>query len=307
MGQTWEDSLLEGSFDGVVFDFVSVKDDHSNDIDEQRFPGRAGSFLSPRARNARRWDIMAVFIEDDYPDNTATDRGMSKLEAALDNGGAPKKFVHPVEGSFMAAPGHFTVMHDAEDRDSGTIQIQLIEHTDGAAGPTKTAKTTPAQANRVASLGFKVLEALSAFQEAVDFVTTNDYVVQVQGAVAAATSVASSLEASFDELSTQAIAAMTSGAISAVDEALETLADFETTEQYDLSATLSAMAGALTELANDLIEQRPTLQEFPVTADTSLLSWAHDFGYDPNEILSLNSFPDPLLIPAGFKVVAYAQ
>lgn len=305
MAQTWEDILLQGSFDGVEFDFVSARDEHSNALDLQSFPGRPGQRVEPRANNGTRIEVLAIFIEDDYPEK------MNDLITALKNGGMPKDFVHPVFGKIKAAPERFVVSHDVEDgRDSGTVHISFQEHTEGSAGPTKTSNTTPAKANKVRSLGDQVLQALSTFQEAVDFITTNDYVVQVQGAVNAATSIADSLEASFEDLSSRAISATTNVGLSQIDDALETLADYETTEQYDLAAALSAMAAALSELAADLVEQKPPLQTFKVVADTNLLQWVFDHYGDPSrvdEVLALNSFPDPLLIPAGFDVVAYAE
>jgi prophage DNA circulation protein len=304
MGQNWEDTLLEGSFDDVTFDFVSAREEHANDLDIQKFPGRPGQRVVGRANSGTRFEIMAVFIEDDYPEV------MNDLIAKLKNGGVPKKFIHPIFGSFQASAERFAVHHDAEDRDSGTIQISFQEHTDGAAGPTKTTNSTPAKANKVRSLGTQVLQALGTFQENVDFITTNDYVVEVEGAVAAAQSTADSLEATGDQLSSTAISSMANSVISKTDDAIETLADYETTEQYDLSAALLAMAAALTELAELLIENRPPLQTFKVVADTNLLQWVFDRYGDPSrvaEVLGLNSFPDPMLIPAGFDVVAYAE
>ncbi len=304
MAQLWDDILLQGSFDGVEFDFVSVKDEHSNDIDQQKFPGRPGTFIAPRARNGSRFDIFAVFIEDDYPEQ------MNALVEALDNGGVPKKFIHPIYGEFMAAPERFTVSHDVEDgRDSGTIQLSLLEHTDKQ-GPTKNTTTTPARVNQVRSLADEVFATLSSFQAAVDNFQNNDYVLQVEGAINAANSMADSLEATGDQLSSVAISSSANGAVAKIDQAIETLADYETTEQYELSAALLAMASALSAMALELIEQKPPLQTYSVVADTNLLQWVFDRYGDPSrveEVLALNSFPDPLLIPAGFKVVAYGE
>ena len=120
-GYTWDQILLEGSFDGVKFDFVSIREDHTTDYDTQRLPGVDGAAHERRGRNPIRWEIMAIFIEDDYPDT------MNKLAAAL-RGGRVCKFVHPVFGEYNAACERFGITHDAEDAaDSAMMQITLVE------------------------------------------------------------------------------------------------------------------------------------------------------------------------------------
>ncbi len=305
---SWEDIILAGQLDGLTFDFVSVRDDHSNTIDSQPIPLRDGTFRKPRGREGKQFEITAVFMEDDYPDT------MNSLIAKLDEQKI-HDFIHPIFGKFRVACPHFVVGHDAEDAaDFGTIQLTLLEHSDGNK-LTATTQTVPARANQVRSLGTQVLEALSTFQAALE-IQNSEIGLAVIGAVNAATSIAESLEATGDDLSSIAVQSSTSVAITACDDALELVADFEITEQYDLSAVLSQMTGALSAMANDLIEQKPPLQTFSVVADTNLRSWVHDKypGISADElearvleVLSLNSFPDPMQIPAGFKVTAYDE
>ncbi len=301
MGQEWDEILQEGSFDGVKFDFVSVKDTFANDIDAQKFPGKKGTKRVGRGRNGAQYDILAVIIEDDYPDK------MFSLVNALDNGGEVKKFVHPIFGEMDAVCERFTVNHDAEDaRDSCTISISLAEELIEDLDLVSRTNTTPARANAVRSLAEDVLAALSTFEAALE-IQNSEIGLAVMGAVNAANGIADSLEATFEDLSTLAIQTTANGGLAACDEAVVLLADFATTEQYDLCAAVQAMASALRDMAEALIETRPPLSEHAIVADTNLLQLAHDLGDDAEELLALNSFPDPSLIPAGFKIMRYAE
>jgi prophage DNA circulation protein len=298
----WADILQVGSFDGVTFDFVSARDEGSNTLDAQTFPNKNGAFIQGRARNGRRFSVLAVFIEDDYPDT------LNQLIAKLENGGAPKRFVHPVRGEFLAACERFTVTHDAEDAaDSATVQIDFAEHTDDTQGPKAVTNTTPARANAVRSGVTDVLVALSAFQAATE-VQNNAYVLQVTAATNAASSIADSLEATGDDLSALDIQKQANATLAVIDAAVTTGADYDSTEAYELGAAVLAMSSAVSTMAQDLIEAKPPLQVFTVRADTNLLQFVHDLYGDSDradEVLALNSIPDPSLIPAGFKLSAY--
>lgn len=304
-GQVWSDILQVGSFDGVVFDFVRATFEGGNTLDQQTFPNRAGTFIQGRARNGRRFEIMGIFIEDDYPDT------MNRLIAKLENGGNPVEFVDPVFGSFKASCDHFVVTHDVEEAaDSATIQITIIEHTEGNVGTVGAKNTTPARANAVRSRATDALVALSAFQEALD-VQSNPYVIQVEGAINAASSIADSLEATGDELSALDVQKQGNATLAVIETAIATGADYDSAEAYDLGAAMLAMSSSVSGLVQDLIDAKPPLQTYPVLADTNLLAWAHGKYGDSSraeEVLSLNSFPDPTLIPAGFPggIKAYA-
>ncbi len=301
MGQTWEEILQEGAFGGVKFDFVSVRDDQSNDLDQQKYPGKDGSRIVPRGRNSATFDIMAIVIEEDYPEK------MYDLIAQLGDGGVVKKFVHPIFGELNASCARFTVNHDVEDaRDSCTIAISLIEAIDEDTGPVAAKNTTPARANAIRSLGTEVLEALSAFQAALD-IQNSQIGLAITGAVNAAEGMAAEMEASFSDLSTLVIQATANGVLAEIDEAVALVADYDTTECYDLSAVTLSMGHAVRDMANELIEQRPPLSTFICPDDTNILQLAHDNGQDADELLTLNSFPDPSLILAGTKWRGYAE
>jgi prophage DNA circulation protein len=298
MAQLWDDLLQEGSFGGVRFDFVSARDDGSNTLDKQSFPGRTGQRVEGRSNNGDTISVLAVFVEDDYPET------MDDLLAKLRDP-TPQRLVHPVRGELKASADTWSVQHEAEDRDSATVSITFAVHTDGD-GLTAAKDTSPARANAVRSLATQVLEALSAFQASLE-VQNSEIGLAVMGAMSAATDIADSLEAQGDQLSAIAVQAESNVGLAKADEAIALLADYSTTEQFDLSAALLQMAHALEALAQDLINQRPPLSTFAVQADTNLLQLAHDTGQDPEELLALNSFPDPSLIPAGSKFVAYVD
>jgi hypothetical protein len=235
----WSDILQVGSFDGVVFDFVRATLEGGNTLDQQQFPNRAGTFIQGRARNGRRFEILGIFIEDDYPDT------MNKLIAKLENGGKPVDFVDPVFGTFKASCDHFVVTHDADEAaDSATIQITILEHTEGNVGTVAVKNTTPARANAVRSRVTDVLVALSAFQEATE-VQNNDYVLQVEGAMNAASSIADSLEATGDDLSALDVQKQGNATLATIEVAVATGADYDSTEAYELGAAVLAMAGAV--------------------------------------------------------------
>lgn len=299
----WSDILQVGSFDGVVFDFVRSTLEGGNTLDQQSFPNRDGTFVQGRARNGRRFTILGIFIEDDYPDT------MNKLLASLENGGAPRDFVDPVFGTFKAACDHFVVTHDAEEAaDSATIEITFIEHTEGDIGTIAVKNTTPARANAVRSRVTDALVALSAFQAATE-IQNNAYVLQVTAATNAASSIADDFEATGDELSALDVQAQGNAALAVVNEAVDAGADYDSTEAYDLGAAVLAMAGAVSDMTKDLIDAKPPLQVYIVPADTNLLAFAHDLYGDSSradEILGLNSIPDPSLIVAGSRISAYA-
>jgi prophage DNA circulation protein len=297
---TWEEILKEGSFGGVKFDFVNISDTGTNELDKQAFPNRPGTTIKPRTANGRTFEIMAIFIDDDYP---AT---MDALKAQVSDGGTPKNFVHPVFGTLKASCSQWSIRHDSEDAiDSATMTLTLIEHTEGD-GPTAQRDTTPARANSVRSLANDVLTALSAYQEVLE-VQNNTYVLQVQGAVNAAVSLADSLEATGDDLSALSVQASSNGVLALVEASAAVIADYDSSEEFDLGNALILMGSAVKDLGQDLVEARPPLSAQKVLADTNLLSLAHDLGEDAEELLTLNSFPDPTDIKAGFEVLRYAD
>lgn len=302
MPAVWSDMLQEGKFDGVRFDFVRSTVEGGNTIDEQELPNVNGQQNQGRGTNGRKFSILGIFIEEDYPDT------MDALIAKLENGGAPKEFVDPVFGSFQASCKRWTVTHDADDAsDSATIQLDFAVHASGVQGPRAVTNTTPARANALRSSVTEVLVALSAFQAATE-VQNNEYVLQVQGAATAASSIADKLEQTGDQLSAPDVQQQANATLAIIELAVESGSDYDSTEAYDLGAAVLAMSSGVSGLAQDLIDAKPPLGIQVVRADTNLLALAFDLYGDSSradELLALNSIPDPAFIPVGFKVLAY--
>lgn len=315
----WADLLLDGKYKGVKFDFVSTRDQHANILDVQEFPGRNGAFVEKKARKALRFEVLAVFIEDDYPDT------MNALIAKLDDG-TPGTLVHPVFGSIQASAEQFVVLHDAEEADSGTIQIAFIEHTENADEIFTGAPSIAAQANDVRTEADGVSTAAAGYVEYILTVgseaaslavayTTQAYLeaanfaqMATEAAIAAATA-ADTLEIKGPEMAAAEIQAYANGALSKIDAVVRALADYTTDEAYELSRSLLLTAASLQALAKVLLEAKPPLITVSVAADIPLLAWVHAFYGDSSrvdEVMLLNDFLDPLLIPAGTEVRCYA-
>lgn len=315
----WEDFIQEGSFRGIRFDFVSAREQHVNVLDVRKYPGRDGASVQKRARDPLRISVMAVFIEEDYPAQ------LWRLSEALDDG-TPGELVHPIHGTIKASCESHEVAHDAEEADSGTITITFIEHTEqaalvfqdrpsvaGKANETRAdAADTTTAANNYLENTLSTLQdtmsnavALGSSAYAAAYNTTQACIA----AANAAASVADTLEADGDTMSALEIQALSNQALSALDVQVKALADYETEAAYELSRQLLNTAAALGELAKLFISQKPPLMVYVVDADISLLAWVHARYQDSSraaEVLALNVIPDPLLIPAGTSLRAYA-
>jgi prophage DNA circulation protein len=315
----WEDFIQEGSFKGVRFDFVSAREQHANILDVKRYPARDGAVVEKRAREPLRISIMAVFIEEDYPSQ------LWALSEKLDDG-TPGELVHPIHGTIQAACESHEVSHDAEEADSGTISITFIEHTastglvfqDRPSVASVASETRTASAEVITNADALLAETLDQLLETVSNAVALASAVYaevynlVQACIAVANLVsttADQLEADGDTMSALEIQADANQALSDVDEQIKAVADYETTAAHDLGRSLLNAAGRLGDLAEIYISQKPPLTLVTVEADISLLAWVHARYQDSsrvNEILALNSIPDPLLIPAGTQLRAYA-
>lgn len=320
MGQKWEEFLNEGSYKGVKFDFVSTRDQGGNILDAQAMPGRPGVFIEPRTRKELRFEIMAVFIEDDYPDAM-----FSLLDKLIDP--TPGEFIHPVHGKIQVAADNYTVTHDADDADSGNIQITFIEHTptskDSVFDATNTvagkASETRSNADDVntnsASWTDKILHDIAdGASDAVAYASMA-YASAVNTArmcteaAAMASEAADMLEVDGDSMGAAEIQSLINGVLTRIDEAVRAMADYATEEAYNLSRALLMTAASLDDLGNALLMAKPPLIVEMVAADIPLLIYAHAKYGDSSradELLALNDFADPLLVPAGMLVRRYA-
>lgn len=314
----WSDFIQTGSYKGIAFDFVSTQDELGRVVDRQQIPGRDGVQLVDRAREGRVFDVVAIFVEDDYPDL------MNKLLDAIDAGGIGE-FVHPIFGSFQAMVTHAAVSHSADDSiDSATVQLRIDEHTPAQVGPTATKTSTAAKSSWTRSKAIDVLNAVTFFAGAADAIpgitaTAAAAVAKLGSDATAAANLASSaadsLEQDGDTMSAIEVQATTNSTLSAIDAVVQSISSCVTVstpipEQYDLMQALIVMATSLEDLATVVAAGKPALTQYQVDADIPLLSWVHAKYGDSSradEVLALNQWiTDPLLIPAGSLVTAYA-
>jgi prophage DNA circulation protein len=304
----WDTLLQQGSWKGIAFEFVSVADKHSRDLDRQRFPLRPGANIEDRTRNELEITVRAVFEGDDYPET------MNKLIAAIDEGGVGE-LVHPVFGTIQAACTPAEVRHDAEDGcDFATVEMTFVEHTESAFVFQDTSLASSANMVRTAEAAVDTAIAQLLDPDALAAMPDEDEAraactLAAEANVAAET-VATDIETNVDDLSASDITAAVNGVLLAIDTAQTQIANYTTPEAYGLGRALIGLSSAVSEMATLAIEMKPPLiQAPPTTEPMSLLEWVHRRYGDSSraeEVLRLNSIPDTFSIPAQARLWCYA-
>ncbi|AIK14271.1 hypothetical protein GZ59_24740 [Pectobacterium atrosepticum] len=121
----WADSLQDGSFRGVKFDVINVRDSAQRDIAQHEYPNLDGADIQDLGLKPHSSQIQAVVWGDDYET-----RLQSLLDALRKPGAA--ELIHPVFGAMpnmLAAV--FQVNHDAENVNYCTIDIQFVQSKTG--------------------------------------------------------------------------------------------------------------------------------------------------------------------------------
>jgi prophage DNA circulation protein len=304
----WDTLLQQGSWKGIAFEFVSVADKHSRDLDRQRFPLRPGANIEDRTRNELEITVRAVFEGDDYPET------MNKLIAAIDEGGVGE-LVHPVFGTIQAACTPAEVRHDAEDGcDFATVEMTFVEHTESAFVFQDTSLASSANMVRTAEAAVDTAIAQLLDPDALAAMPDEDAAraactLAAEANVAAET-VATDIETNVDDLSASDITAAVNGVLLAIDTAQTQIANYTTPEAYGLGRALIGLSSAVSEMATLAIEMKPPLiQAPPTTEPMSLLEWVHRRYGDSSraeEVLRLNSIADTFSIPAQARLWCYA-
>lgn len=122
----WENTLLEASYNGIVFDIVKTDDSSEHVIVEHSYPYVDGSDIEHMGRGARRISVEAVFYGDDYEE---------RLQDFIDGLDFPvdPEFIHPVFGSFKNVQvARYAIHHDADNPDYATLTIEFVESTTAA-------------------------------------------------------------------------------------------------------------------------------------------------------------------------------
>lgn len=319
----WSTTVQTGSYDGLAFDFVSTQDEIASVVDRQQMPNRNGVFLEKRANEGRVFDVLGIFVEGDYPDV------MNRLIDKINNATEPKTFVHPIFGSFKALVTRASISHSADDAiDSATIQLHVEEHTAQAQGPTavKTSLAARASATRAAvdaalttvtqfaaavdAIGSASANVSAAQQSIVDQAVANATVATTLAADAADSFEADASEMSADEVQAQANAVLAQCNAVVVAISSFTIGTTPVPEQYDLSQAMVTLAATTSAMAIAAAAGLPSLTTYTVDADVPLLVWVFGKYGDSSradEVLALNPWiNDPLLLPAGAEVTAYA-
>lgn len=119
----WQDTLLDASFRGIIFDCESTRDSARRDVVQHEYPYQDGADAEDLGRKARQLSLTAVFWGDDY------DTRLQRFLQALDTPGAGE-LIHPVFGSIKQAQLlDYSIEHDADSVDACRISLNFVEHT----------------------------------------------------------------------------------------------------------------------------------------------------------------------------------
>ncbi|WP_028498321.1 DNA circularization protein [Microvirgula aerodenitrificans] len=153
---SWEKTLLDASFRGVVFDCMRTQDNAQRDTTSHEYPYKDGADVEDLGRKARQIQISAIFYGTDY------ETRLQKFISELDRPGQGE-LIHPVFGSIKHAQLlSYSIGHDADSPDYCTVDLQFIDATPG--NPFFV-RQLPAQRAAAVSLlaGTARLSAISAF------------------------------------------------------------------------------------------------------------------------------------------------
>lgn len=119
---SWKDNLLDASYREVPFQVMADGLDVRRALAQHGMPYRDGDTVEDLGREARRFELRAVFYGADY------ELGLQALLAALNTpGSAP--LVHPVYGHLTVMAERWQVRHQAERPDYAEVQLALVEDT----------------------------------------------------------------------------------------------------------------------------------------------------------------------------------
>lgn len=119
---SWEQSLLEVSFRGVVFDCISTDDEVSRSVAEHSYPYKHGANFEDLGNAARSISIQAIFYGNDY------EPALKTFTEALDVLGS-SWLVHPVFGTILAQVIDYKISHNADEIDQAKVTIQFKQDT----------------------------------------------------------------------------------------------------------------------------------------------------------------------------------
>ncbi|MEN2427264.1 DNA circularization N-terminal domain-containing protein [Chromobacterium vaccinii] len=121
----WDKTLLDASWRGVKFDCVKTQDSAQRATASHEYPYLDGADVEDLGRRARRVQISAVFVGNDYENR------LQAFLQELDKPG-PGELIHPVFGSIKHAQLlDYDVVHEADSRDYCQVGLVFVEATPG--------------------------------------------------------------------------------------------------------------------------------------------------------------------------------
>lgn len=116
---SWEQSLLEASFRGIIFDCLSTDDEVARATSEHSYPYKHGGSIEDLGNEPRAISIQAIFYGANY------ETELKKFITALDILGSGE-LIHPIFGTIQVqVVGTYKVSHSADDVDQAKVTLQF--------------------------------------------------------------------------------------------------------------------------------------------------------------------------------------
>lgn len=303
-------SVRRSSFRGVPLTVVSVRDQFGHVLDVREMPNRNGNDIDDRALKGEVYTLHCVWHGETWQDDYER---FARAVAQL----GPGELVHPLWGRRNVVVETADSSYDlsrAADGCEGDLTVRV--HTDAPSiGPFEDADAVGAVvATRAAAVN--VSEAATALETPAALAATTqptqalNAVSVARTAADEATSAADAIEAMVDTVnaSVAEVGAAIDSATHAVDLATATIANYTTALEHNLASALVELRVRLQRLGQRVIAPLNVAREEVLQEELSLLEIAHRFLGDSSraaELLARNIIPDPMLVPAGTRLVIH--
>ncbi len=115
----WQDSLLDASFRGFVFDVLNEQYSGGHEVSRHAYPYKDGADVEDMGLQERRFDMTALLWGEDY------EQRLQDFIKLLEQRGRGE-LVHPVYGSMPEVQAiKWEVLHDAERPDAAEIKLSF--------------------------------------------------------------------------------------------------------------------------------------------------------------------------------------
>jgi prophage DNA circulation protein len=308
----WTGQLIQCSYAGLRLDVQTTSDANGRVVVTHQLPHREGSPVRDQGAEPRVTRCQIIFFPTDPKDDP---RERFSIFLQLANQGKPRKFVHPISGSFYALVGELTWSAAAEPRE--TIMVECSFHEDAHQPATFDDRGSGMAVNSalaVAEAAVKdfddgLVEVNAELGEDEEPLTSNlgaDVVAQVSGWETAAADMDDPLTARKVNLELVALA----NKISAETDRLDV---YTKPERWPLARALSNLHAAVRRAAATFTEESPRIIEITVTAPTNVYTLAartypgDSMDQRADQLLRLNDIRNPARIEAGTRLKAYSR